>query len=265
MVERGSGPPLVLVPGIVGRWQWLARAVNALSHHHRVLTFSLNDIGGPHLFERWSAHIDRLLDHAGEAAAPVVGISFGGLVAAHYAATRPARTTGLVLVSTPAPDWRIDEQTARLTRHPRLLLPIFAWRAVDRVHHEVAAAVPSLGGRLLLAANHTARALTCPLSPSRMATWVREWEATDLTSTVRLVKAPTRVITGEPDLDRIVPVRSSLEYLSLIPGATHVTLPNTGHLGFTTRPREFARLVTDFTSRSSSERAPDRPRTSRSA
>lgn len=265
MIERGSGPPLVLVPGIVGRWQWLSRAVNALSRDHRVLTFSLNDVRGPCIFERWSTHIDRLLDHAGEAAAPIVGVSFGGLVAAHYAATRPARTTGLVLVSTPAPGWRMDEQTARLTRHPRLLLPIFAWRAVDRVHHEVATAVPSIGRRLLLAVNHTARALTCPLSPSRMVTWVREWEATDLTPTIRRVSVPTLVITGEPGLDRVVPVASSLEYLSLIPEARHVTLARTGHLGFTTRPFEFARLVTDFTGRSSSERAPQRLRTSRSA
>ena len=98
-----------------------------------------------------------------------------------------------------------------------------------------------------------------------MAGWVREWETTDLTADVRRITARTLVITGEPELDRIVPVSSSLEYLSLIPGATHVTFPHTGHLGFTTRPREFARLVTDFTGRSSTERAPDRPRTSRSA
>lgn len=246
MIERGTGSPLVLVPGIVGRWEWLTRAVDALSRHHRVLTFSLNDVEGPDIFERWSDHIDRLLDDAHVTNVPVVGVSFGGLIAAGYAATRRERVQSLVLASTPAPHWRIDKSTARLARHPRLLFPMFAWRAIGRVRREVATALPSAAARLALAANHTARAVTCPLSPRRMAEWVDAWSETDLAPHLSRITAPTLVLTGEPALDRVVPVSSSLEYLSLIPGATHATLAGTGHLGFTTRPREFAALVTDF-------------------
>src|SRR6185503_18632848 len=108
MIQRGSGPPLLFIPGIVGRWEWLAAAVEALAAYHRVLTFSLNDVRGPGIFDRWSDHIDRLLDDAACATTPIVGVSFGGLVASYYAATRPHRTSGLVLVSTPAPEWRVD-------------------------------------------------------------------------------------------------------------------------------------------------------------
>jgi pimeloyl-ACP methyl ester carboxylesterase len=222
-------------------------------------------VTGRHIFDRWSDHIDRLLDRASLASAPLVGVSFGGLVAAHYAATRPDRVSRLVLVSTPAPGWRMDDRTARLARRPRLLSPVFAWRAVGHVRHEIAAALPSVSARVALAANHTARALTCPLSPSRMAAWVHEWAETDLATTLARIRTPTLVMTGEPSLDRIVPVASSLEYLSIIPGSQHVILERTGHLGFTTRPREFARLVTHFVDGSSSERAPERPRASRPA
>ena len=41
IIDRGSGPPLVLVTGIQGRWEYLLPAVEALSRHLRVLTFSL--------------------------------------------------------------------------------------------------------------------------------------------------------------------------------------------------------------------------------
>ena len=47
-------------------------------------------------------------------------------------------------------------------------------------------------------------------------------------------------------LTAVVPVASSLEYLDLIPGARHTVLPDTGHIGLVTRPRQFAAVVTRF-------------------
>ena len=79
-----------------------------------------------------------------------------------------------------------------------------------------------------------------------MAAWALEWMETDLVTDCRHVAARTLVITGEPSLDRVVAVSSSLEYLSLIPGATHVTFRGTGHVGLIARPREFAALVDGF-------------------
>ena len=42
IIDRGSGPPLVLIPGLQGRWEYLRPAVDALSSCFRVLTFSLD-------------------------------------------------------------------------------------------------------------------------------------------------------------------------------------------------------------------------------
>ena len=265
MIQRGSGPPLVFIPGIVGRWEWLERAVEALAASHRVLTFSLNDVHGPRIFDLWSEHIDDMLDSIPCETTPVLGVSFGGLIAAYYAATRPRRVSRLVLVSTPAPGWRIDNRTARLARRPRVLFPIFAWHAVCQIRPEISAAVPAATARVALAAYHTALAVTCPLSPSKMAGWATQCAETDLATPLATIRTPTLVLTGEAALDRVVPVASSLEYLSLIPGSTHAVLERTGHLGFATRPHEFARLVAHFTLGSSAERATDRPWTSRSA
>ncbi|MES1255962.1 MAG: hypothetical protein ABUS56_10165, partial [Acidobacteriota bacterium] len=43
LVDEGSGPALVLVPGIQGRWEYLRPAIAALAPGFRVLTFSLAD------------------------------------------------------------------------------------------------------------------------------------------------------------------------------------------------------------------------------
>jgi pimeloyl-ACP methyl ester carboxylesterase len=61
------------------------------------------------------------------------------------------------------------------------------------------------------------------------------------------ITVPTLVVTGEPGLDYVVPADRSLEYLRAIPGARHVILERTGHLGTITRADRFAEAVRQFT------------------
>ncbi len=245
-MDRRTGSPLVLIPGIQGRWEWMSPAVDALSVRHRVLTFSLNEVTGRSAFDGWMTHIDRLLDQAGHRQAALVGVSFGGLVAARYAARRPDRVSALVLVSPPAPGWRLDPKSATYVRRPVATLPLFAIRATGRLSREIVAALPTWRSRLSFGAVYLARALRWPASPRQMAAWVQEWMATDIASDCRRIAVPTLVVTGEPRLDRVVPVTGSLEYLRLIAGASHRTLPRTGHIGLVSKPREFAAIVDRF-------------------
>jgi hypothetical protein len=52
IVDRGHGVPIVLVPGIQGRWEYLGRTVDALAQAFRVITFrrchSQIPMGAPH-------------------------------------------------------------------------------------------------------------------------------------------------------------------------------------------------------------------------
>lgn len=237
---------LVLIPGIQGRWEWMTPTIAALRRHVRVLTFSLNEIDAAGLFENCARHVDRLLDEADVTSAAIAGVSFGGLVAVHYAASRPRRVSRLILTSTPSPRQRLDPASARYVRRPRLSLPAFALRAVPRVGPEILASVPDWPGRARFAAGHVARVVRYPLAPRLMAAWVDAWQTGDLAAQCRRVSAPTLLVTGEAALDRVVPVASSLDYLTLIPGARHVTLPRTGHLGIVTRPDAWADIVSDF-------------------
>src|SRR5262245_45315298 len=106
IIDRGSGTPVVLVPGIQGRWEWMEPAVDALSRQCRVITFSLADepTSGASFeeasgFDSYVRQIDDALDAAGVPAAIICGISYGGLIAASFAARYPNRTRGVVLVS----------------------------------------------------------------------------------------------------------------------------------------------------------------------
>jgi pimeloyl-ACP methyl ester carboxylesterase len=193
--------------------------------------------------------MDAAMDAACIQRAAVVGVSFGGVIAAAYAARSPERVTHLVLVSTPSPRFRLDRRTSRYARWPLLALPLFALRASGRLLPEIRSALPGWRQRAAFAAAHSFRTLRSPVSPRLMAAWAHEWQALERAAAFRTIAVPTLVVTGEPGLDRVVPVASSLDYLDLIPGARHETLAMTGHIGLLLRPDAFAAIVSDFLAR----------------
>lgn len=246
LIEKGSGPAVVIIPGIQGRWEWMAPAIDALSVRHRVFSFSLGTSANRSVFDLSEALIDSLLDRARIQDAAIIGVSFGGLIAARYAARRPDRVSKLVLVSTPAPRWQPDRRTAKYLRRPLWSFPHFLARAARRLAPDVIGPHPSWAQRVTFLARHLARVVRFPSSPTRMARWVMDWQAEDIASECPRITAPTLIVTGEAHLDRVVPQPSTLNYVGLIGGARHVVLPRTGHIGLVSRPGEFARLVEEF-------------------
>jgi pimeloyl-ACP methyl ester carboxylesterase len=83
------------------------------------------------------------------------------------------------------------------------------------------------------------------MSPKLMARRVR-WAEQHCFADPAAVQAPTLVVTGEPELDRIVPVASTRRYLDRLRSAEHVVLERTGHLGIVTRPDAFAAALERF-------------------
>lgn len=242
--------PIVLIPGIQGHWQWMQPTVEVLRSAGDVRTFSLNiEDGTRDPFDRWTAEVDAAIESTGHTQAVVVGVSFGGLVAVHYASTRPDRTAAVILVSAPSPRMTLASAESMLVRRPLTLLPLlpfFAYRAVARLLPEIAAAHDTWAARLRFVAAYGWQVLRRPLVPHQSARWVRAWQSRDLVDACRRVTARTLVVTGEPHLDRVVPVASTRDYLGLIPGATAASLPRTGHLGVVSRPATFTELVDDF-------------------
>jgi pimeloyl-ACP methyl ester carboxylesterase len=252
MVDQGAGVPVVLVPGIQGRWEWMSPTVEALAARCRVLTFSLCDEPtsefscDPDLgFDNYVLQIEQALDCAGVRDAVIVGVSYGGLIAAEFAARYPERVSRLVLASALPPDWTPDRRARFYMRAPLLLSPLFFAGSPGRILPEIRTAIPAAAARRRFLLAHGMRVLRAFLSPARMARRVRWIEAHRFEAPL-LIKAPTLVITGEPLLDRVVPTSTTLRYVSTVRSARHAVLSHTGHLGVITRPDEFADLVTSF-------------------
>ena len=243
MVEQGSGPPLVLVPGIPGPWKYVRPAIQALAASFRVLTFSL----GPECsIDSDVTRIGRELDDRRIEQAVVCGISFGGLIALRFAATQPARTRALVLASVPGPGTRLKRAHRIYTRWPYVFGPLFVARTPFRVRREVESALPLRSERLSFGWLQLKTFVSAGLSLKQVARRACLMEEIDIAGDCRRVASPTLVITGEPALDWVVPVDNTLEIVRLIPRARHVVLERSGHLGAITRPAAFAATVRRF-------------------
>ncbi len=252
VVDLGEGPPVVVVPGVQGRWEWLRPGVEALARGCRVLTFSLADepsargrFDAAAGFSSYVEQVGEAMDAAGVRRAVICGVSYGGLIAAAFAARHPERVSGLVLVSAIPPSWQPDARIRFYLRAPVALSPLFCIASL-RMYREIAAAVPGRRQGLAAAATHGWNAITHMFSPARMARRVHLLSDQRLEHELAPVHVPTLVITGDAALDRVVPVRATHEYVRMWPHARTATLARTGHLGSITRPDEFARIVTPF-------------------
>ena len=246
--ERGSGPALVLLPGIQGRWEYTRPTVDALAKYFRVLTFSL---GGPPPDGRdiFSTEVDRLarvLDEHGIERAILCGVSYGGLVAARFAATHPERTAALVLASTPGPEWHLRPRHLFYARWPWLFGPLFLLETPFRLRAELKAALPASIDRRKFMRWQVQTILSAPVSLFQMAARAKELPIPGIVSDCARIKAPALIVTGERALDRVVPVDGTSSYTALIHGARHVVIERTGHQGTITRPSEFAAAVYEF-------------------
>ncbi len=253
MIDLGAGIPLVLVPGIQGRWEWMAPSVDALAREHRVITASLPGERGVGAgfdadadFDVFVRHLDDVLDASGVADAILCGVSFGGLIALRYAAMRSHRVRGLILVSTPGPRWRLNPSQARYAKWPTLSSPLFVFGAARRGWRELRALYPHPRARLSACIRAGWRVARAPAAPRRMGWRARLAERQNFEADCERVKVPTLVVTGEKHLDLVVPCEESMCYLDLIHGSSFELFEHTGHLGTVLAPDRFAAIVSRF-------------------
>lgn len=102
---HGQGRALVLIHAIsAGADMWAAQ-IERFSQNHRVIVFDARGVGrsGPirgwrRVRDRLADDIAQLLDHLGEARAAICGVSFGGVIAQHFAVRHAERVEQLVIV-----------------------------------------------------------------------------------------------------------------------------------------------------------------------
>jgi len=253
-IDRGQGSPVLLIPGVQGRWEWMADAIDALARQHRVLSYSLADeptSGFPCIdadgFDNYLRQTRTVLDTAGLDRVAVVGVSFGGLIASELAARDPQRVTHLVISSSPPPDWIPPAHVQRALRAPHLIGALFMVTSPFRLLPELRSALPSTPALVRFIASHLVRIVRAPMSPTRAAQRMR-WMRAHTFADQRAITAPTLIVTGDPGADRVVPVEDTRRIATRIAGARCEVLPHTGHVGLETRPAAYAELIHRFLS-----------------
>jgi len=251
MVDVGSGPPLVLIPGIQGRYEWMKPAIQALAREFRVIAASLPGERGSvptngRGFDGFVDYVDALLDAKNIQSAVICGISFGGLIAVRYAARRPERVRALILASTPGPNWKPDPYQERYIKRPVMSSPFFAVRAISHLWGELRVTYPALVDRLRFCTVAGARILAAPAAPWRIGSRAQMAIAERFDLDCASIKAPTLVVTGERELDRVVRQADSIRYVSAIDGARFHLFDKTGHLGTISAPERFTAIVSNF-------------------
>ena len=252
VIERGTGTPVIVIPGIQGRWEWMTPAIDALAQHCRVITFSLCDeptsgfdVDAGRGIDNYMRQLDQVFDQAHLERAVLVGVSFAGPIAMEYSVRHPDRVDGLMLVSALPTDWTPDARARFYMRAPILLSPLFFVDAPIRASRELRAALPHITDRIVFGLQQSKRLLYYFLSPRRMTTrlkWLGQFQFSDPATFGK----PVWLITGEDGLDRVVKPELTLRYLRALPRARHEVLPRTGHLGTVTKPDEFSEVVRRF-------------------
>jgi pimeloyl-ACP methyl ester carboxylesterase len=270
IIDRGSGEPLVVIPGIQGRWEWMKPGIDALARHTRVITFSLADepssgadFDNSAGFWNYVDQVRNALEQLGIDKAAICGVSYGGLIAGAFAARFPARATSLILVSALPPSWRPDARVLFFLRSPWLLSPLFCLASV-RLYREFATAQDTWWSGVTSACRAGVNVLLHMFHPGRMARRVHLLSSVftpdrgeglvpsvvegRIETELARVKIPILIVTGEESLERVVSPHITREYLAIWPHARMERLARTGHLGMITRPDEFAALVSAFVS-----------------
>lgn len=184
-------------------------------------------------------HFVRMLDTLNVERADLLGLSWGGVIAAKLAADHPDRVARLILVDTSRGSGITPEKAAGMrdraatfetegaeafarARTPRLLSPVASDELAERVASTMAAAIrlPGYGQAVASMAD------------------------TDNTDALRSINVETLVVVGTEDL--VCPPAESEVIAKLVPNATLQYIEHAGHLTNQEQPESFNRVLADF-------------------
>jgi 3-oxoadipate enol-lactonase len=236
----GTGTPLVLIHGAESaRGQFddfmpaLAPGIRAISYDQR--DTAPDDVGNEQYdIGLLADDLAEFLTALGVPAAHVLGTSFGGAVAQHFALRHPERVRSLTLAATFASAAPLTAFAARTTgKTPQEMAVVMGESGVSP---QAAAADTGLPGRL--------QAALVVRAPAQQARRRHALLAHDVESRLAAITAPTLVVHGTDD--PIVPFSSAETIAALIPGAALVPLEGGRHAVSLEFRDRLAGLVSEF-------------------
>lgn len=235
---RGTGVPLVLVPGMDGTGELFYRQVPLLEHSYRVATYALRESASrmDDLVEDLDQIVDRVAGPGN--AAIVFGESFGGALALSFAVCRPDRVRALVVLNSfPyfVPQFRLKLAV--------LALSVLPWGLMGTVRRVTA---------FRLHSPRTSRGelqrfieLTKSTTQAGYRNRLKALQGYDVRSRLQAISMPTLFLAAE--CDHLVPsVREARSMAARVPGAALRVLREHGHICLIAPDVDLARILADW-------------------
>ena len=248
VIERGSGPPVLLVHGFPSNATAFAGLMPLVEDRFRLVAVDMVGFGQstrrirrPLDGESYADRLVALLDALELERPHLVGLSWGGSVAQRLAARYPQRIDRLVLLASVSAARRLPLSDANLVGLALAIrFPALGRAAVRRF-------IIRTSGDATLATDALVRGYVEPLritgTLAALRRFVRDTAATPPIDLSR-IRAPTLAVV--PLADRVVPPEAGAEIAVLIPDARYVALPGIGHaVQFEARQR-VAGLIREF-------------------
>jgi pimeloyl-ACP methyl ester carboxylesterase len=241
--ERGSGPPLLLVHGLMVSGEMFEPVIGQLATRHRVIVPDLRGHGRsrglppPYTAAQVAADLVGLLDHLGIDTTAVLGYSQGGAIAQQLALDHPKRCDRLVLACTYAFNMATPREWLEGHLLP-LLLRILGMRGLAKL--VVSQATKQLG-------KERADWLTGLIADQDHKLMVAAWRETmafDSRCRLAEIACPTLVIAASED--QAVPVHHARMLHDGIPGSQLVIIDGADHALIWTHPDELLRVTDEF-------------------
>ena len=242
--ESGTGEPLLLLHGLGSCSDDWEMQLPAFAGRYRVIAPDLRGHGrsdkppGPYSVPMMAADVAGLLDHLGLAAAHVVGLSMGGMIAFQLAVDCPARVRSLTIVNSgPALVPRTMGEWLRVQQ--RLLLARFS--GPTRTAHFL-----------------SRRLFPKPEQEDLRAQFIERWSANDPAAYLASLRAlvgwsvlervgeitcPVLVISGDRDY---TPAETKRAYTALMSRARLVIFEDSGHATPIDQAERFNACVLEF-------------------
>jgi poly(3-hydroxyalkanoate) depolymerase len=240
-----GGTPLLLINGIGASLEMLEPFVDALDPSLSVIRFDAPGVGGsplppgPYRFSGLCKLIAGMLTRLGHPSVDVLGISWGGGVAQHFAAFHGDRCRRLVLVSTAT-------GSVMVPGRPSVLLRMATPRRYTDADYRERVAPHLYGGSARIKPHQVSAEIGAHNRPeSRRAYFYQLTAGLGWTSVPFLsrLRQPTLIVSG--DDDPIIPLANARLMHRLIPDSRlHVF--NGGHLGLITEAALLAPVIQRF-------------------
>jgi poly(3-hydroxyalkanoate) depolymerase len=238
-------PPLLLINGIGASLEVLQPFVNELDPAVGVIRFDVPGVGGsplprrPYRFGGLCRLIAQLLSVLGHSPVDVLGISWGGGVAQHFAVFQRQRCRRLVLVSTATGSLMVPARPAVLSKMitPRRYLdPEYLRTVAADLYGGTARTEPGRASALM----HADSRVGSPQGYLYQLTAGLGWTSLPF---LPLIRQPTLIVSG--DDDPLIPLANARLMHRLIP-RSQLHVYHGGHLGLVTEAAELAPVVSRF-------------------